>query len=352
VPAGAATPTYSVNGTNAAQNTTVTFYLAGSYTFQVTVKDPAGLTATSSVSLTVSQTLTSVAVTPSSASLTDGTSQQFSATAKDQFGTALVTQPTFTWTLGSGSAGTLSTTGLYTAPSSGSGSATVQASTGGVTGTASVTYGSVPAAPSNLVATSVTSSKVTLSWTDNSSNETGFVVQRSSNGGKTWTTLTTTAANVTSYSDTTVGKRKTYEYRVYATNSYGNSAYSNTVTVTTPSANVAVGTAAGTGVAGGKAAAPSGAAPAAPADVVATSVSPAQVTLSWSAGAGNATGFVVQRSADGGKTWTTLATVGAQATSFTDTSVSSDRTYLYAVDATDRNGTWSFGDLLDVTTPS
>ena len=52
------------NGSNAAKNTTATFSKAGNYTFQVTITDPGGLTATSSVSVTVNQTLTSVAVKP------------------------------------------------------------------------------------------------------------------------------------------------------------------------------------------------------------------------------------------------------------------------------------------------
>ena len=45
----AATPTFSANGSNAAKNTTATFSKAGSYTFQVTITDAGGLTATSSV---------------------------------------------------------------------------------------------------------------------------------------------------------------------------------------------------------------------------------------------------------------------------------------------------------------
>src|SRR5262249_1312235 len=43
-PAGANIPTFSVNGTNASQNTTATFYKAGAYTFQVRLTDPSGLT--------------------------------------------------------------------------------------------------------------------------------------------------------------------------------------------------------------------------------------------------------------------------------------------------------------------
>ncbi|OAI45958.1 hypothetical protein AYO44_12210 [Planctomycetaceae bacterium SCGC AG-212-F19] len=137
IPSGA-TPTFSANGTNAAKNTAVTFNKAGSYTFQVTIKDGPGLTATSTVNATVNATLTSITVSPASATVADGATQPFAATAKDQFSIALSTQPAITWSLGSGSVGTVSNTGLYTAPASGTGSATVQASSGSVTGTAGV----------------------------------------------------------------------------------------------------------------------------------------------------------------------------------------------------------------------
>jgi len=46
--------TFSVNGTNAAKNTTVTLSTAGAYTLQATIRDQGGLTATSSVNVSVS----------------------------------------------------------------------------------------------------------------------------------------------------------------------------------------------------------------------------------------------------------------------------------------------------------
>ena len=55
---------FSANGSNAAKNTTATFTAAGNYSFQVTITDPGGLTATSSVNVTVNQTLTAIAVSP------------------------------------------------------------------------------------------------------------------------------------------------------------------------------------------------------------------------------------------------------------------------------------------------
>jgi len=64
-PSGASV-TFSANGTNAAKASTATFNRAGSYTLQCTIKDAGNLTVTSSVNVTVSQTLTTVTVSPAS----------------------------------------------------------------------------------------------------------------------------------------------------------------------------------------------------------------------------------------------------------------------------------------------
>jgi hypothetical protein len=127
-PAGASAPALSANGTNAAKNTTATFAAAGSYTFQVTISDPANLTTISTVTVTVNQTLTGLTLSPGIASLLDNSTQQFKATALDQFGQTLASQPSFSWALTG--IGSLTGTVLYLAPSSGTGSATVTAGCG------------------------------------------------------------------------------------------------------------------------------------------------------------------------------------------------------------------------------
>ncbi len=96
------------------------------------------------VSITVSPrpTLTSISVSPASASVAVNSTQQFTATGKDQFGNAMVPQPSFTWTVSGG--GTISSSGLFTAGSTAGGPYTVTAASGGMSGTASVTVTSVP----------------------------------------------------------------------------------------------------------------------------------------------------------------------------------------------------------------
>jgi hypothetical protein len=134
---GPATVTFSANGTNAAKNATATFSKAGTYSFVVTIADAGGLTVTSSVTVTVQQTVTTILVTPSTATIKVNQQLQLAATAYDQFGDPLSTQPTFTWALTG--RGSLSRKGLYTASRRPGGPFTITASAGGVKGTAHIT---------------------------------------------------------------------------------------------------------------------------------------------------------------------------------------------------------------------
>ncbi|HWE01815.1 MAG TPA: IPT/TIG domain-containing protein [Tepidisphaeraceae bacterium] len=128
--------TFSINGSNAAKNTTATFTAAGVYSLQVTIADSSGLTTTSTVIATVNATLSSIVIVPPTTTVVIGANEQFVATALDQFGTALATQPTFTWTVSGG--GTITSAGLFTATTAGS-QITVTATSGSVSGTAAAT---------------------------------------------------------------------------------------------------------------------------------------------------------------------------------------------------------------------
>ena len=96
------------------------------------------------------------------------------------------------------------------------------------------TAGAVPAAPSKLTAVATSTSQVALAWTDNANGSaTGFVVQRSGDGGATFATVATTST--TTYADAGLAAGTTYAYRVLATNAAGSSPASGTVGVTMPS---------------------------------------------------------------------------------------------------------------------
>ena len=83
-------------------------------------------------------------------------------------------------------------------------------------------------APSNLTGSAAKGS-ATLSWVDNSTNETGFYIERAPSGSSNFTRIGTVAANVRTYKDTVV--RGNYVYRAQAFNATRVSAYSNTVLV-------------------------------------------------------------------------------------------------------------------------
>ena len=89
-----------------------------------------------------------------------------------------------------------------------------------------------PASPSNLSA-STASSSVVLIWTDNSSNEDGFKVERHNNATTTFSEIISVGVGVTTYTDPGLSAN-TYTYRVRAFNLDGFSSFSNTASTTIP----------------------------------------------------------------------------------------------------------------------
>jgi hypothetical protein len=86
----------------------------------------------------------------------------------------------------------------------------------------------VPNAPSNLTATPVSASQINLSWTDNSGNEAGFLIERcTGNNCTNFAQIASVGAGATSYPNTGLSSGTFYRYRVRAFNGSGNSAYSN-----------------------------------------------------------------------------------------------------------------------------
>jgi uncharacterized protein (TIGR02145 family) len=91
----------------------------------------------------------------------------------------------------------------------------------------------VPVTPSNLIGVVTSTTQINLSWTDNSTNESGFKIERKTGTG-TYAVVGTTATDVTTFIDTGLTPSTTYTYRVYSYNAGGNSpTYSNELTLTT-----------------------------------------------------------------------------------------------------------------------
>lgn len=84
--------------------------------------------------------------------------------------------------------------------------------------------GSAPAAPSGISAQAISYKQINLSWADNSNNETGFEIWRSTNPTTGYSTVGTAPANATSYQDSSLTGNTTYYYKIKAIGQYGESA--------------------------------------------------------------------------------------------------------------------------------
>jgi uncharacterized protein (TIGR02145 family) len=91
----------------------------------------------------------------------------------------------------------------------------------------------IPLPPAELKATLISKDQVDLTWKDNSTNETGFKIERKTDSGN-FSEIGSSATDVTTFSDKTVSLNTNYTYRVYSFNQVGKSiSYSNEVTIKT-----------------------------------------------------------------------------------------------------------------------
>src|SRR5262249_23886368 len=153
--------------------------------------------------------------------------------------------------------------------------------------------------------------RIDLTWTDNSTDETAFQIERSTDGVN-WSALISVAANTTSYPDTTVAPLTTYFYRVRAANANGSSAYTYGASATTPAPP---------------------APPAAPSNCQAMATAYNRIDLTWTDNSTDETAFQIERSTDG-VNFAPLASLGTNVTSYPDTTVVPLTTYFYRLRAT------------------
>lgn len=103
-----------------------------------------------------------------------------------------------------------------------------------------------PSDPTNLAATPKSYTEVQLTWTDNSINETGFKIERSTDGFS-FTMIKVVGASITTYSDTGLVPNTSYYYRVKGySNLFGDSGYTSVVSASTFSTSDMVRTWGGT----------------------------------------------------------------------------------------------------------
>jgi transcriptional regulator CtsR/regulation of enolase protein 1 (concanavalin A-like superfamily) len=184
-----------------------------------------------------------------------------------------------------------------------------------------------PDPPSGLAATAISSTQIDLAWTDNSTNETGFKIERKTGASGSYTQIATVGAAVIGYSDTALAVNTTYYYRVRATNAGSDSAYSSEANATTLNAI-----------------------PSAPSSLVATAVSISQINLAWTSNSVNETGFKIERKTGAGGAYNEITTVGAGVTTLNDTGLTANTTYFYRVRATNVVGDSAYSNETSATT--
>jgi uncharacterized protein (TIGR02145 family) len=156
--------------------------------------------------------------------------------------------------------------------------------------------------PSNLDVIAVTDESVRLTWTDNTTYESGFKIERDAGSG--FTEIATVSADVTEYTDSGLTFGQDYSYRVAA---YTSSNTSSWTTITSATEFPA------------------------PSDLSATAISDSEVQLAWVDNTSYETGFKIER--DDGSGFTEIGTVSSDVTEYTDSGLTVDQTYSYRVAA-------------------
>lgn len=180
-------------------------------------------------------------------------------------------------------------------------------------------------APSTLTATAASTTTINLTWTDRSTAETGFKIERKTGMGGEFVQIALTTAGVVIYTDTgrTIGV--SYTYRIRATNGTTDSAYSDTASVMI-----------------------SEPVPAAPSGLTVTGSSSTSIRLQWTDNSTNETGFKLERSTTSATSgFTTITTTGANVTFYTNSSLTGGTRYYYRVKATNGAGDSAYSNTVD-----
>lgn len=176
---------------------------------------------------------------------------------------------------------------------------------------------SPPGAPSNLTGFVTPQKKIRLRWVDNSVDEIGFYVQRSTTSCSNLVSLVLLPPNTTEYLDNDVQESVVYCYRITTSNMIAE-AYSN-VTIVRIQPTVYVPP------------------PQSPDNLTAYAISRNQIVLRWQDRATNEVGFKVLRSYNG-LHFVVVAILGMNVEEYTDNHLFSGTTYYYRVMAYNEGG--------------
>jgi Glycoside-hydrolase family GH114/Fibronectin type III domain len=191
--------------------------------------------------------------------------------------------------------------------------------------------GVVPVSVATVNATADSSSAITVTWNDVST-ETGYRVERDTDPGFANATTVTKAADSTSHQFAGLTENTQYYFRVRAFNAAGDSpAWSPTATATTPAAQTA---------------------PAAPSGLGLTVVNSTRIDAAWTDNSGNETKFEVQRDTSSGFTSPTTVDVAANGTTLISTGLAPSTQYYFRVRAVNDAGNSAYTATQTATTPA
>ena len=182
-----------------------------------------------------------------------------------------------------------------------------------------------PAAPSGLGFTDITNSSIRLSWTDNSDNEAGFEILRSTSSGGPYSSVATVTAGVTTYNNTGLNDNTQYFYRVSAYNIGGSSSYISGNATTLPNP------------------------PSTPSNLAFADVTTNSIRLNWRDRSNNEDGFEIRRSTSPGGPFLQVATVGANVETYNDVGLTGNTRYYYQLYAYNTGGYSGFDEGNEIT---
>ena len=187
-----------------------------------------------------------------------------------------------------------------------------------------------PEAPSNLNAVAFSPNRIDLTWTDNSDNETGFSIYRSTDGTH-FELAQTVGANITAFSDLELLPQTMYYYQVTAYNDAGRSDETAIASAETQPEPLTP--------------------PQAPEQLTYSDLASNAVRLEWTDRSDNEEGFRLERSQSQDFTPVDTATTAASVTHYQDTNLLPSTDYYFRVQAFNQAGDSAYSNSVHLRTP-
>lgn len=179
-----------------------------------------------------------------------------------------------------------------------------------------------PTAPAQLTAKAASPNQIDLNWADQSTNESGFELERAASATGEFKKVADLPSNTVSYQDNNLTDNTPYCYRIRARNAAGSSAYTDAVCVTTPLAP-----------------------PAAPTNLSAQLVDYDQIRLNWNAPGASATTVILERSTNPNSSFSEIKQLPFAQTTYVDSGLQEFTTYYYRIRAINAAGSSAFSNV-------